>query len=75
MPFLPAQQVEKMTKLDANGACPFVGESLRQLSSHLRGTDATLLGFVGAPFTRATYIVEVSGTHWHCTAAGHVSPM
>ena len=36
----------------------FVGESLRTLRGELEGTDATLLGFVGAPFTLATYLVE-----------------
>ena len=36
----------------------FVGDSLRTLRGELAGTDATLLGFVGAPFTLATYLVE-----------------
>merc|ERR1719395_285487 len=31
----------------------FVGDSLRTLRGELAGTDATLLGFVGAPFTLA----------------------
>ena len=51
------QQVEKVTKLDAEGACPFVGESLRILRQEV-GNEAAVLGFVGAPFTLATYIIE-----------------
>lgn len=50
-------QVEKVTKLDAEGSCPFVAESLRQLRQAV-GNESTVLGFVGAPFTLATYIVE-----------------
>lgn len=67
LPVLPAvamslhmlrqQQVQQVTKLDAEGACPFVGESLRILRKEV-GNDAAVLGFVGAPFTLATYIVE-----------------
>lgn len=51
------QQVKQVTKLDADGACPFVGESLRILRQEV-GNEAAVLGFVGAPFTLATYIVE-----------------
>lgn len=53
------QQVNKVTKLVAEESCPFVGESLRQVKEAV-GNTAAVLGFVGAPFTLATYIVEVS---------------
>ena len=36
---------------------PFVGAALRQLRSEV-GNQAAVLGFVGAPFTLASYIVE-----------------
>ncbi|XRB20553.1 uroporphyrinogen decarboxylase [Pseudoscourfieldia marina] len=36
----------------------FTGEALTTLRGHLDGTGATLLGFVGSPFTLGTYIVE-----------------
>lgn len=49
--------MEKVTRLDSEAACPFVGESLRQLRTYV-GNQAAVLGFVGAPFTLATYIVE-----------------
>eukprot|EP00882_Tetradesmus_deserticola_P009407 GHRQ01009930.1.p1 GENE.GHRQ01009930.1~~GHRQ01009930.1.p1 ORF type:complete len:378 (+),score=155.46 GHRQ01009930.1:169-1302(+) len=56
-PIRTMEQVKQVTKLDAEGACPFVGESLRILRNEV-GNEAAVLGFVGAPFTLATYIVE-----------------
>jgi len=38
--------------------CAFVGEVLTKLREHLKGTGATLLGFVGLPFTLGTYLIE-----------------
>ena len=46
-----------MTKLNAGESCGFVGESLKQLRASV-GNQAAVMGFVGAPFTLATYIVE-----------------
>ena len=51
------QQVEKVTPLDSDATCPFVGEALRTLRAEV-GNDSTVLGFVGAPFTLASYIIE-----------------
>jgi len=51
------EQVKQVTKLEAGDSCPFVGESLRILREEV-GNQSTVLGFVGAPFTLATYIVE-----------------
>lgn len=56
-PIRTMQQVEQVSKLDAEASCPFVSESLRQLRTEV-GNEAAVLGFVGAPFTLATYIVE-----------------
>lgn len=50
-------QVDALTPLDPDGTCPFVGQALRALRSEVGG-EAAVLGFVGAPFTLATYIVE-----------------
>lgn len=36
----------------------FVGETLASLRSTLKDTDTTLLGFIGLPFTIATYLIE-----------------
>eukprot|EP00308_Calcidiscus_leptoporus_P016833 CAMPEP_0119376914 /NCGR_PEP_ID=MMETSP1334-20130426/42114_1 /TAXON_ID=127549 /ORGANISM="Calcidiscus leptoporus, Strain RCC1130" /LENGTH=378 /DNA_ID=CAMNT_0007395645 /DNA_START=93 /DNA_END=1229 /DNA_ORIENTATION=- len=38
--------------------CAFVGEVLTKLRAELQGTGATLLGFVGLPFTLGTYLIE-----------------
>lgn len=56
-PIRTMEQVKQVTKLDAEGSCPFVGESLRILRKEV-GNEAAVLGFVGAPFTLATYIIE-----------------
>jgi uroporphyrinogen decarboxylase len=60
-PIRTMAQVDKVTKLDAQSSCGFVSESFRQLRSYV-GNESTVLGFVGAPFTLATYIVEGSGS-------------
>lgn len=50
-------QVDTMTPLDPRSATPFVGETLERLSKEVGG-KSTLLGFLGLPFTLATYLVE-----------------
>ena len=52
-----AQQVKQVTALCAEEATPYVGEALRRLRAEV-GNQAAVLGFVGAPFTLASYIVE-----------------
>ena len=56
-PIRTMEQVKQVTTLNAEESCPFVGESLRILRQEV-GNEAAVLGFVGAPFTLATYIVE-----------------
>ncbi|CAD7698626.1 unnamed protein product [Ostreobium quekettii] len=56
-PIRTMEQVDALTPLNSDEACPFVGEALRSLRSAV-GNEATVLGFVGAPFTLASYIVE-----------------
>jgi len=51
------QQVQQVRRLEAEESVPFVGAALRQLRSEV-GNQAAVLGFVGAPFTLASYIVE-----------------
>jgi uroporphyrinogen decarboxylase len=46
-----------VSKLNAAESVPFVGEALQQVRAAV-GDSAAVLGFVGAPFTLATYIVE-----------------
>ena len=47
----------KKANFDAATACPFVGEVLGKLREKV-GSSATVLGFVGLPFTLASYLVE-----------------
>ncbi|KAL3161462.1 Uroporphyrinogen decarboxylase 1, chloroplastic [Trebouxia sp. C0010 RCD-2024] len=56
-PIRTMQQVEQIRKLDAHGSVPYVAEALTRLREEV-GHQSTVLGFVGAPFTLATYIVE-----------------
>ena len=51
------QQVNQVTRLTAEEATPYVGEALRALRAEV-GNQSAVLGFVGAPFTLASYIVE-----------------
>ena len=55
--FFSLQQVDAITPLIPEESVPFVGEALRRLRAEV-GNQSTVLGFVGAPFTLATYIVE-----------------
>lgn len=49
--------VEKIKPLDPFTHTPFVAEALKNLR-HEVGNKATVLGFVGCPYTLATYMVE-----------------
>ena len=46
-----------MHALEPEESMAFVGETLRALREEV-GDKAAVLGFVGAPFTLASYIVE-----------------
>ena len=50
-------QVEALRPLEPEASVPFVGEVLRRLRQDVGG-QATVLGFVGAPWTLAAYAVE-----------------
>lgn len=56
-PVATLTDVEKISKLDAEGATPYVGEALARVREAV-GDSAAVLGFAGAPFTLASYIVE-----------------
>ncbi|KAK9833719.1 hypothetical protein WJX74_003651 [Apatococcus lobatus] len=56
-PIRTLEQVHKLRKLNPAEALPYVGETLRTLRAEV-GNEAAVLGFVGAPFTLACYIVE-----------------
>jgi uroporphyrinogen decarboxylase len=49
--------VNKMHLIDPSAAAPFVSEALRTLREEV-GPETAVLGFVGCPYTLATYLVE-----------------
>ena len=62
-PVREMDDIKSITPLEPEKSVPFVGESLKILRNEI-GNEATLLGFCGAPFTLASYIVE-GGTSSH----------
>lgn len=57
-------QVDALRPLNPEASLPFVGEILRTLCDELQGR-VPVLGFVGAPWTLATYLVEgQNSTHY-----------
>ena len=54
-------QVEAFARRDPREAVPYVFEILRRLRKELAATQTPLIGFAGAPFTLATYLVEGRG--------------
>jgi len=60
-PIRAEPQVEKLIVPDPVETMPFVMETIRLLRKRL-DTSAPLIGFAGAPFTLASYMVEGGGT-------------
>ncbi|KAG8467252.1 hypothetical protein KFE25_000568 [Diacronema lutheri] len=56
-PVRTAAAVDAMNLMDPDEACPFVRQTLGDLRRAV-GSEATVLGFIGAPYTMATYCVE-----------------
>jgi uroporphyrinogen decarboxylase len=61
-PIRSAAQVEKLRVPDPNESVPFVFEILETLRRELESRQIPLLGFAGAPFTLAAYLVEGRGS-------------
>lgn len=51
------ESLKKLKTLNPSISTPFVGETLRNLRREV-GNEATVLGFIGAPFTLASYMIE-----------------
>jgi len=56
-PLRTKDDIDLVHELDPTSATPFVGKTLRDLTKEVDG-KAAILGFVGAPYTLATYCVE-----------------
>jgi uroporphyrinogen decarboxylase len=61
-PIRSAAQVERLRVGDPRESAPFVFEILRRLRVELARREIPVLGFAGAPFTLAAYLVEGSGS-------------
>jgi uroporphyrinogen decarboxylase len=61
-PLRSAEQVAKLELRDPRESVPYVFETLRRLRQELEGRDVPLIGFAGAPFTLACYLVEGRGS-------------
>lgn len=56
-PVRTAADIDAMHLMDPDAACPFVRQTLGDLRREV-GDRAAVLGFIGAPYTMATYVVE-----------------
>lgn len=56
-PWSTMADVDKIKSIDPIKSTPFVAEALQSLRKEV-GNKATVLGFVGCPYTLATYMVE-----------------
>lgn len=56
-PVRSADDIARLRIIDAEEATPYLFEAIRQLRNELAGR-AALIGFAGAPFTLACYLVE-----------------
>lgn len=61
-PIREAAQIEALRVPDPRESVPFVFEIIRRLRESLVARDIPLLGFAGAPFTLAAYLIQGSGS-------------
>jgi len=61
-PIRTREQVESLRAADARTAVPYVFAILRRLRAALEDEAVPVLGFAGAPFTLAAYLVEGQGS-------------
>ncbi len=54
-PFASSADLERLRPLEAEADAPYVGETIKLL---VRDLDVPLIGFAGAPFTVASYLIE-----------------
>jgi uroporphyrinogen decarboxylase len=61
-PLRTRAQIDALRSPDPRESVPFVFEILRTLRSELASREIPLIGFAGAPFTLAAYLVEGQGS-------------
>jgi uroporphyrinogen decarboxylase len=57
-PFRSAADLARLRPLDPGADAPYVADAVRLVRKELEGTGVALIGFAGAPFTVASYLVE-----------------
>jgi len=57
-PFRSAQDLRRLKVLDPEADTPYVLETVRMVSETLAADGIPLIGFAGAPFTVASYLIE-----------------
>ena len=75
-PFRTLADVDRLRAYDPDVHIPFVGDAVRLCVAELDPQGVPLIGFAGAPFTVATYLVEggKSKEFEHTKAMMHASP-
>jgi uroporphyrinogen decarboxylase len=73
-PFRTAADLDRLRPYEPDVDAPYVGETVRLVVDELGGTP--LIGFAGAPFTVASYLIEgrPSRTYGHTKALMHGDP-
>jgi uroporphyrinogen decarboxylase len=57
-PFRSAADLTRLRPLEPETDVPYVAEAVRLVARELAGTGVGLIGFAGAPFTVASYLIE-----------------
>jgi uroporphyrinogen decarboxylase len=57
-PFRSAADLDRLRPLEPDVDVPYVTEAVRLVSAELDGSGVALIGFAGAPFTVASYLIE-----------------
>ena len=57
-PIRSSKDFDSWATFDAEEQLPFVSQSIKRVKEHLEPTKHALIGFSGAPFTLASYLVE-----------------
>jgi uroporphyrinogen decarboxylase len=57
-PFRQASDLERLRPLEPATDVPYVTEAVRLVARELAGSGTALIGFAGAPFTVASYLIE-----------------
>ena len=69
-PIRTAEDVARLRVVEGEEATPYVMDAIRLIRDELRGGKAALIGFSGAPFTLACYMIEGRPSRDYAKAKG-----